>query len=111
MFLSGIGPDQSGLDRLIQECYSPLGPISHSPPASRRVRAWTITKGTKSPRRRVKSTSTLKGFIRAEVVAFDDLVACGSMTAAKEKDWSAPKGKNTSCRTAMWSFSGLTCKL
>ena len=94
MFLSELGLTQSGLDRLIQECYSLLGLISYLTAGKPEVRAWTITKGTKAPQAAGKIHSDFeKGFIRAEVVAFDDLVACGSMTAAKEKGLVRSEGK------------------
>lgn len=86
MFLADMGLAESGLDRLIKECYSLLGLISYLTAGKPEVRAWTITKGTKAPQAAGKIHSDFeRGFIRAEVIAFDDLMACGSMTAAKEK--------------------------
>ncbi|MBC8570414.1 redox-regulated ATPase YchF [Zongyangia hominis] len=94
MFLSELGLTQSGLDRLIQECYSLLGLISYLTAGKPEVRAWTIEKGTKAPQAAGKIHSDFeKGFIRAEVVAFDDLVSCGSMAAAKEKGLVRSEGK------------------
>ena len=94
MFLSDMGLDQSGLDRLINECYSLLGLISYLTAGKQEVRAWTITKGTKAPQAAGKiHTDFERGFIRAEVIAYDDLIACGSMSAAKEKGLVRSEGK------------------
>lgn len=94
MFLSDMGLDQSGLDRLIKECYSLLGLISYLTAGKPEVRAWTITNGTKAPQAAGKiHTDFERGFIRAEVIAFDDLMACGTMTAAKEKGLVRSEGK------------------
>ncbi|MCI8351522.1 MAG: redox-regulated ATPase YchF [Oscillospiraceae bacterium] len=95
LFLSDLGLEQSGLDRLIQECYSLLGLISYLTAGKQEVRAWTITKGTKAPQAAGKiHTDFEKGFIRAEVVAYDDLVSCGTMAAAKEKGLVRLEGKD-----------------
>ena len=95
MFLSEMGLESSGLDRLITECYSLLGLISYLTAGKPEVRAWTITKGTKAPQAAGKiHTDFERGFIRAEVVAFDDLMACGSMAAAKEKGLVRSEGKD-----------------
>ncbi len=94
MFLEELGLEESGLDRLIRESYSLLGLISYLTAGKPEVRAWTITKGTKAPQAAGKiHTDFEKGFIRAEVVAFDDLVECGTMTAAKEKGLVRLEGK------------------
>lgn len=94
MFLSELGLEQSGLDRLINECYSLLGLISYLTAGKPEVRAWTIKKGTKAPQAAGKIHSDFeRGFIRAEVIAFGDLIACGSMTAAKEKGLVRSEGK------------------
>ena len=94
MFLSELGLEQSGLDRLINECYTLLGLISYLTAGKPEVRAWTIKKGTKAPQAAGKIHSDFeRGFIRAEVIAFDDLIACGSMTAAKEKGLVRSEGK------------------
>ena len=94
MFLTDLGLEESGLDRLIKECYSLLGLISYLTAGKQEVRAWTIKKGTKAPQAAGKIHSDFeRGFIRAEVIAFDDLVACGSMTAAKEKGLVRSEGK------------------
>lgn len=94
MFLNDIGLTQSGLDRLITACYNLLGLISYLTAGKQEVRAWTIKKGTKAPQAAGKiHTDFERGFIRAEVIAFDDLIACGSMTAAKEKGLVRSEGK------------------
>jgi len=94
MFLSELGLEQSGLDRLITESYSLLGLISYLTAGQPEVRAWTITKGTKAPQAAGKIHSDFeRGFIRAEVIAFDDLMACGTMVAAKEKGLVRSEGK------------------
>lgn len=81
-----MGLTESGLDRLINACYSLLGLISYLTAGKPEVRAWTIKKGTKAPQAAGKIHSDFeRGFIRAEVIAFDDLMACGTMAAAKEK--------------------------
>ena len=94
LFLEELGLDSSGLDRLIQAGYSLLGLISYLTAGKPEVRAWTITKGTKAPQAAGKIHSDFeRGFIRAEVVAFDDLIACGSMAAAREKGLVRSEGK------------------
>ena len=95
MFLSEMGLQQSGLDRLINACYDLLGLISYLTAGKQEVRAWTITKGTKAPQAAGKiHTDFERGFIRAEVVAYDDLMECGNMTAAKEKGLVRSEGKD-----------------
>ena len=90
-----MGLQQSGLDRLINACYDLLGLISYLTAGKPEVRAWTITKGTKAPQAAGKiHTDFERGFIRAEVVAFDDLMSCGSMAAAKEKGLVRSEGKD-----------------
>ncbi len=94
VFLSELGLEQSGLNRLIQKCYSLLGLISYLTAGKPEVRAWTIKKGTKAPAAAGKIHSDFeKGFIRAEVISFDDLIKCGSLTAAKEKGLIRSEGK------------------
>ncbi len=93
-FLNDLGIEESGLDRLIAASYKLLGLISYLTAGPQEVRAWTITKGTKAPQAAGKIHSDFeRGFIRAEVVAFDDLVKEGSMTAAKEKGLVRSEGK------------------
>ena len=94
LFLSDMGLSESGLDRLISACYSLLGLISYLTAGQPEVRAWTITRGTKAPQAAGKiHTDFERGFIRAEVIAYDDLIACGSMAAAKEKGLVRSEGK------------------
>ena len=94
MFLEELGLHESGLDRLIKCSYALLGLISFLTCGSDEVRAWTITKGTKAPQAAGKIHSDFeRGFIRAEIVAFDDLKACGNMAAAKEKGLVRSEGK------------------
>lgn len=94
MFLEEIGIEESGLSRLIKASYSLLGLISFLTSGSDECRAWTITKGTKAPQAAGKIHSDFeRGFIRAEVVSFDDLISCGSMVAAKEKGLVRSEGK------------------
>jgi len=94
-FLEELGMEESGLDRLIRCSYDLLGLISFLTAGKDEVRAWTIKKGTKAPRAAGKIHSDLeRGFIRAEIVAFDDLKACGSMAAAREKGLVRSEGKD-----------------
>ncbi|MBQ8026968.1 MAG: YchF family ATPase, partial [Clostridia bacterium] len=94
MFLSDLGIEQGGLDLLIQRSYNLLGLISYLTAGKPEVRAWTIKRGTKAPQAAGKIHSDFeRGFIRAEVVAFDDLMACGTMVAAKEKGLVRSEGK------------------
>ena len=93
-FLADIGLKSSGLDRLISESYELLGLISFLTAGKDEVRAWTIKKGTKAPQAAGKIHSDFeRGFIRAEIVSFDDLNKCGSMTTAKEKGLVRSEGK------------------
>ena len=95
LFLSDLGLEESGLDRLIKECYSLLGLISYLTAGKPEVRAWTITKGTKAPQAAGKiHTDFERGFIRAEVVSYDDLIANGGITACKEKGLVRSEGKD-----------------
>ena len=94
MFLEELGLNQSGLDRLIKSCYRLLGLISFLTAGEPEVRAGTIKEGTKAPQAAGKiHTDFERGFIRAEVVAFDDLMKCGTMVAAKEKGLVRSEGK------------------
>ena len=95
MFLEELGLERSGLDRMIQKCYSLLGLISYLTAGKPEVRAWTITKGTKAPQAAGKIHSDFeRGFIRAEVIAYDDFMACGgNMVTAKEKGLVRSEGK------------------
>ena len=94
LFLEELGLTESGLARLIKCSYSLLGLISFLTSGSDECRAWTIKKGTKAPQAAGKiHTDFERGFIRAEIVAFDDLKACGTMAAAKEKGLVRSEGK------------------
>ena len=94
MFLSDLGIEEAGLDKLIKASYSLLGLISYLTAGPKEVRAWTIVKGTKAPQAAGKIHSDFeKGFIRAEIVSFDDLMECGSMNVAKERGLVRSEGK------------------
>lgn len=94
-FLEELGLKESGLDRLVKASYSLLGLISFLTAGSQEVRAWTITKGTKAPQAAGKIHSDFeRGFIRAEVVAYDALMQCGSYNAAKEAGLVRSEGKD-----------------
>ena len=94
MFMEELGLKQSGLDRLIQCSYELLGLISFLTAGADECRAWTIKKGTKAPQAAGKIHSDFeRGFIRAEVIAFDDLKACGTLANAKAKGLLRSEGK------------------
>lgn len=94
MFLEDLGIDSAGLDKMIQASYTLLGLISFLTAGPQEVRAWTIKKGTKAPQAAGKIHSDFeRGFIRAEVVAFDDLINCGTYNAAREKGLVRSEGK------------------
>ena len=95
MFLEDLGVEQSGLDRLIQCSYELLGLISFLTYGKDECRAWTIKKGTKAPQAAGKIHSDIeRGFIRAETINFDEMIACGSVAAAKEKGLLRSEGKD-----------------
>jgi len=94
MFLSELGIEKSGLDNLIAKSYDLLGLMSYLTAGEPEVRAWTIKKGTKAPQAAGKIHSDFeRGFIRAEVISFDDLMENGTMAAAKEKGLVRSEGK------------------
>ena len=94
MFLDDLGLDSAGLDKMIQASYKLLGLISYLTAGPQEVRAWTIKEGTKAPQAAGKIHSDFeRGFIRAEVVSYDDLVGLGSMAACKEKGLVRSEGK------------------
>ena len=94
MFLEELGVQESGLDRLIKCSYALLGLISFLTYGKDECRAWTIKKGTKAPKAAGKiHTDIERGFIRAEVIAYDDMMKCGSVNAAKEKGLLRSEGK------------------
>ena len=94
MFLEELGVAESGLDRLIKCSYTLLGLISFLTYGKDECRAWTIQKGTKAPKAAGKiHTDIERGFIRAEVIAYDDMMKCGSVNSAKEKGLLRSEGK------------------
>lgn len=94
-FLADLGCKSSGLDRLIAASYRLLGLISYLTAGVTEVKAWTITEGTKAPQAAGKIHSDFeRGFIRAEVVTYDDLVRLGSIAAAKEAGVYRSEGKD-----------------
>ena len=93
-YLSELGIEESGLDRLVRASYRLLGLISYLTSGEPETRAWTIVNGTKAPQAAGKiHTDFERGFIRAEVVAYDDLVECGNLVAAREKGLVRSEGK------------------
>lgn len=94
MFLEDLGLEESGLEKLIRASYSLLGLISYLTAGETETRAWTIKKGTKAPQAAGKIHSDFeRGFIRAEVVNYQDLLDCGAYSAAKEKGLVGLEGK------------------
>ena len=95
-FLADFGIEESGLDKLIKASYRILGLISFLTAGPKEVRAWTIRNGTKAPQAAGKIHSDMeRGFIRAEVIAYDDLIAIGgSLAVAKEKGLIRSEGKD-----------------
>ena len=94
-FIEELGIGESGLDKLVKACYKLLGLISYLTAGPKEVRAWTIKLNTKAPQAAGKiHTDFERGFIRAEIVSFDDLVACGSKAAAREKGLVRLEGKD-----------------
>ena len=94
LFLEELGLEESGLEKLIKASYSLLGLISYLTAGEPEVRAWTIRKGTKAPQAAGKIHSDFeRGFIRAEIVSYEDLMACGTHAAAKEKGLVRLEGK------------------
>ncbi len=95
LFSKEYGISESGLDKLIHTGYSLLGLISYLTAGEKETRAWTVENGTKAPQAAGKiHTDFEKGFIRAEIVRYDDLIACGSVAAAKEKGLWRSEGKD-----------------
>ena len=94
LFLAELGLENSGLDRLIQKSYHLLGLISFLTAGEKEVRAWTIRRGWKAPKAAGRiHTDFERGFIRAQVIAFDDLMACGGLAAARAKGLVRTEGK------------------
>ena len=93
--LKELGLSESGLDKVIKASYKLLGLMSFLTAGEPEVRAWTIKIGTKAPQAAGKIHSDIeRGFIRAEVVSFDDLIKCGSMVQAREKGLVRSEGKD-----------------
>ena len=93
-FIEDLGLSESGLNRIIKTGYELLGLISYLTAGEKEVRAWTIENGTKAPQAAGKiHTDFEKGFIRAEIVSYDDLVTCGGFNQAKEKGKVRSEGK------------------
>lgn len=94
MFLDGLDIAESGLDRLVKASYTLLGLISYLTSGEDECRAWTIRKGTRAPQAAGKIHSDFeRGFIRAEVISYEDLMACGTMAAARDKGLIRSEGK------------------
>ena len=92
--LEALGLTESGLDKVIKASYDLLGLMSFLTAGEPEVRAWTIKKGTKAPQAAGKIHSDIeRGFIRAEIVTFNDLIKEGSMVACKEKGLVRSEGK------------------
>lgn len=95
VFMEEYGLKSSGLERIVAAGYKLLGLISYLTAGPKEVRAWTITEGTKAPQAAGKIHSDFeRGFIRAEIISFDDLMACGNMNVAKEKGLVRSEGKD-----------------
>ncbi|MEG1345618.1 MAG: DUF933 domain-containing protein, partial [Acidaminococcaceae bacterium] len=93
-FLEMAGLEEAGLNRLIKASFKLLGLMTYLTAGEIEVRAWTIVRGTLAPQAAGKiHTDFERGFIRAEVVSYDDIVACGSKVAAKEKGLVRLEGK------------------
>lgn len=94
-YLKDLGLDSSGVDKLIKAAYHMLGLMSFLTAGEKEVRAWTIPIGTKAPQAAGEiHTDIERGFIRAEIVSYEDLVACGSRKAASEKGLARLEGKD-----------------
>ena len=91
--LEALGLEESGLDKVIKSSYDLLGLMSFLTAGEPEVRAWTIKKGTKAPQAGKIHSDIERGFIRAEIVSYDDLIREGSMVAAKEKGLVRSEGK------------------
>lgn len=103
--LQMLGIEQSGLDKLIKESYSLLGLMSFLTAGEPEVRAWTIKKGTKAPEAAGKIHSDIqRGFIKAEVISYDELIKMGSMVTAREKGLIRSEGKEYIMQDRRCSF-------
>ena len=94
-YLDALGLAQSGLERVITSGYELLGLMSYLTAGEKEVRAWTIERGTTAPKAAGKIHSDFeRGFIRAEIVSYDDLISCGSLAAAKAAGKLRSEGKD-----------------
>ena len=110
-YLEMEGLTEAGLDRLIKAGFKLLGLQTFLTAGEMESRAWTIVQGSTAPQAAGKIHSDFeKGFIRAEIVSYEDLVKCGFKQAAKEKAWYGWKARTTSCRMGTWWNSALTYK-
>ena len=110
-YLAGMGLKESGLDRMIRAGYDLLGLITYFTAGEKEVRAWTISKGTKAPQAAGKiHTDFEKGFIRAEVFHYNDLIKYKNEQAVKRRDCSVPRGKSMLSRMEISCCFGSTCK-
>ena len=108
-YLEGHGLASSGVDQMIKSAYKMLGLMSFLTAGEKEVRAWTIPVGTKAPQAAgTIHTDIERGFIRAEIVSYDDLSASAPMQRPASRAFSASRARNTSCRTAISSTSALT---
>ena len=109
LFLADMHLESSGLARIIKTGYHLLGLISYLTAGPQEVRAWTITRGTKAPQAAGKiHTDFEKGFIRAEIVAFDDLMKCVAWRRQRKRGLYALKARTTLCRTETLHCSAST---
>ena len=109
--LEALGLEESGLDKVIKKSYDLLGLMSFLTAGEPEVRAWTIKKGTKAPQAAGKIHSDIeRGFIKAEIVSYEDLVREGSMVAAKEKGLVRSEGKNILCKMGILFYLNLMYK-
>ena len=95
VFLADLGETEPGLNRLIRAAYSMLGLINFFTVGEDECRAWTVHEGTKAPKAAGKIHSDIeRGFIRAEIVTYDELMKCGSFAAVREKGLLRIEGKD-----------------
>ena len=112
MFLEDLGLKESGLEKLIKASYSLLGLISYLTAGPIESKAWTITRGTKAPQAAGKIHSDFeRGFIKADVISYQDLIENGSMTAARERVLYVLREKNMLCRTETLYYLNLMYKM
>ena len=94
-YLESLGMNESGLDKIVRASYDLLGLMSFLTAGEKESRAWTIKKGTKAPQAAGKIHSDFeRGFIKAEIINYQDLLNCGSIAAAREKGLVRMEGKD-----------------